>query len=55
MLEMAVEIRAGVSVPAVGAYRTMIFTMLCRVLALHREGQVGEALRSLPFNQSGSL
>ena len=55
MLEMAVEIRTGISVLAVGAYRTMIFTMLCSVPVLRREGQVGEALRSLPFNQSGSL
>ena len=47
MLRVAVEIRASISVPSMGAFRTGVFTSFCRALVLHREGQVGVTLGSL--------
>lgn len=37
MLRVAVEIRASISVPSMGAFRTVVFTSFGRALVLHRE------------------
>ena len=52
MLRVAVEMKASISVPSIGAFGTVIFTWFCIALVLHREGG-GASGKS--FKQSSSL